>query len=271
MVDHLNADGGRIEGSRRGIQAGDGDYVFDCFGEDGLITDGDTDVVGTEAVLQGARLQVGMVRISPGADPVTHTHPIEQFTFVHRGLVRSRVGDVEETLSEASLIYAPAGTEHEIDVVGGEDAHLYCVGPIEPTDEAKPESLNEEVESTLLEANEDNVHFDLTAIEQRRSGSKYAKTIGFFIEAEQVQVGKMRFPTGHGADPHTHANEQFNLGLDGVADWVVDGVSFAVEPGHVNYVPPNAVHEARARDDGPWDFLAAKDTSYRAFGEPVGR
>ncbi|MGM0591421.1 MAG: cupin domain-containing protein [Halobacteriota archaeon] len=254
--------------ARTGVLA-DGGYIYDVATLD---DDSDDTTESNSSFIEGARMEVGLIRGPAGADVALQTLSNEQFIYLDEGEVRSRILDEEQTLSAGSLMYVPAETEHELEVVGDGDAHLYVVRPTLDANlsEEDRSDLNAELKSTVLKAGDGTYHFDLTAYQQKDSGSKYATTKGLVVEGDLIQVGKMRMDPGTGADPHTHANEQFNYTLAGEGRWTIgDADEELAGPGTVVHIPSEAVHSGYATEDGALHFIAAKDKSYRMYGDPV--
>ncbi|MCL4369898.1 MAG: cupin domain-containing protein, partial [Chloroflexi bacterium] len=111
--------------------------------------------------------------------------------------------------------------------------------------------------------------FNLTNAEAFEIGPHYSTSRGAPVRGEKVQVVLVTKPKGTGARLHTHANEQFNLVLQGRLRFHVQGVEGVAGPGELIYIPANARHWTRASEDEDVIFYASKDTSYDISGDAV--
>ncbi|MDX1745456.1 MAG: cupin domain-containing protein [Halobacteriales archaeon] len=226
-----------------------------------------TDVASDRPGIVGNRMVVGKRRIPAGATIEAHTHPEEQFSFVEQGRLRSSVGGDEETVTEGDLIYTPAEAVHLLDVLGDE-AVLYYISPRTGFDLTPDPSLNAELKKPVLVAGDDGYHFDLDELTRTIASTGHGTSKGFYIEGELVQVGRLMYPEGGGPPLHSHPNEMFNYCLAGSGTFTVDGDDFDVGPGEISHIPPGIDHRVRASEGG-FHWLAAKDKSYRMYGEAL--
>ena len=73
-------------------------------------------------VVAGQELMLAVYTIAAGQKMPAHSHPQEQIGYVVSGRARFRCGGCEREL-EAGAVYAvPSGEEHEVEVLGGQDA-----------------------------------------------------------------------------------------------------------------------------------------------------
>ena len=70
-----------------------------------------------------------------------------------------------------------------------------------------------------------------------------------FITGDSVTVGRFEVKRGGVVPPHSHANEQVSIVLEGVMRFRIDGVDTIVKAGEVMQIPGNAVHEVEALED----------------------
>lgn len=103
------------------VKAGDGDYIFDLDGlqrmEAGV---GYSSAEGP--VVEGERIQVGLISMKRGTGARPHTHPNEQWIYILKGKGMSSVdGQPERLVGPGTLIYLPANIVHYIHALPEED------------------------------------------------------------------------------------------------------------------------------------------------------
>lgn len=69
---------------------------------------------------------------------------------------------------------------------------------------------------------------------------------GRYVHSPAVTLGRVDIASGALLPQHSHPHEQWTTVLRGTLELVVDGVPQLLEPGHVLYIPPSAVHSGRA-------------------------
>src|SRR5574342_516338 len=102
-------------------KAGEGRFVFDL-GKLKSIKVGQGYSPAEGPVVEGERMQVGLITIKRGTASLPHSHPNEQWTYVLKGRARVSVGGQPQTLaSPGTLIYAPPNVVHSVEVLPEED------------------------------------------------------------------------------------------------------------------------------------------------------
>ena len=108
-------------------KAGEGRFVFDL-GKLQRIKVGGTYSPAEGPVVEGERMQVGLITIPRGTASKPHSHPNEQWTYVLKGKARVRVAGQAETLATpGTLIYSPANVVHSVEVLPDEDLLFFTV------------------------------------------------------------------------------------------------------------------------------------------------
>lgn len=276
-------DGGQETKTEGAIKAGDGEYVFDLDELSGLEA-GPGYSTAHGPVVEGQRMQVGLMNMAAGTGADLHTHPNEQFIYLLRGNARLTVSGQAGDVSEGEVVYIPANAKHEMAVLSDEDVYFYVVKDLRHgiagtrvDQDAEVDAVDEATEPGDLETKTDgavkagngNYFFDLDELETLDAGPGYSTSHGPVIEGERVQVGLMRMPKGTGADPHTHPNEQFNYFLQGESDGGVDGQDEPISAGEVKYIPPDTEHWGEVVSDEDVLFFVAKDLTHGIAGSPV--
>lgn len=109
------------------VKAGDGEYLFD-FDELEQLDAGPGYSTGTGGVIEGERIQVGLIHKPRGTGSRLHKHPNEQFNYVLQGTLRVKVGDQEEQIAgPGAVIYLPADVPHRTIATPEEDVLFYVV------------------------------------------------------------------------------------------------------------------------------------------------
>ncbi|HSF06431.1 MAG TPA: cupin domain-containing protein [Methylomirabilota bacterium] len=93
------------------IKAGGGRYTFD-FAELTTIDAGPGYSTSHGPVVEGERIQIGLMRMPRGTGSRPHSHPNEQWIYVMQGTLESEVAGVRSRGNVGSLIYIPANAVH---------------------------------------------------------------------------------------------------------------------------------------------------------------
>ena len=109
------------------IRAGDGRFVFELAKLASIkVGEGYSPAAGP--VVEGERMQVGLITIPRGTVSHPHSHPNEQWTYVLKGKARVLIaGQPETTASPGTLIYAPANVVHSVEALPDEDLVFFTV------------------------------------------------------------------------------------------------------------------------------------------------
>jgi quercetin dioxygenase-like cupin family protein len=93
------------------IKAGDGRYTFDL-AKLATIDAGPGYSTAHGPVVEGERIQIGLIRMPRGTGARPHSHPNEQWVYVMEGTLESEVEGVKSRVPAGSLIYIPANAVH---------------------------------------------------------------------------------------------------------------------------------------------------------------
>jgi quercetin dioxygenase-like cupin family protein len=99
------------------------------------------------------------------------------------------------------------------------------------------------------------------------SGS-YSTGTGPVLRSDRMEVTKISFAKGKGADTHQHAEEQLMYVLEGRLRVTCNGETYEVGPGEATFNPSNAPHSVMAIEDVV--ALSFKDQVAPNY-EPTGR
>jgi quercetin dioxygenase-like cupin family protein len=109
------------------VKAGEGTYIFalkELAGMDAGI--GYSTAFGP--VIEGERMQVGLINKSRGTGAKPHTHPNEQWNYIVQGTLRVQVGNQPEQLcGPGTLLYFPANIVHSTVATTDEDVVFLTV------------------------------------------------------------------------------------------------------------------------------------------------
>ena len=93
------------------IKAGNGRYTFDL-SHLSAIDAGPGYSTAHGPVIEGERIQVGMIRMPRGTGARPHSHPNEQWIYVMQGTLETEVEGVTSRATRGSLVYIPANAVH---------------------------------------------------------------------------------------------------------------------------------------------------------------
>lgn len=93
------------------IKAGHGRYTFDLAHLQ-KIDAGPGYSTAHGPVVEGERIQIGLIRMPRGTGARPHSHPNEQWVYVLQGTLESEVEGVKARVPAGSLIYIPANAVH---------------------------------------------------------------------------------------------------------------------------------------------------------------
>ncbi len=102
------------------IKAGNGRYTFDLARLD-AIDAGPGYSTAHGPVVEGERIQIGLMRMPKGTGGRPHSHPNEQWVYVLQGNLESEVDGVKSRVPSGSLIYIPANVVHSALATPDED------------------------------------------------------------------------------------------------------------------------------------------------------
>ena len=82
------------------------------------------------------------------------------------------------------------------------------------------------------------------------------------VEGERITAGLVEKQQGSGSQPHRHPKvEQFNYVIAGRFKSMVEGEYYTMEVGDMVHIPPNALHQMVALDEGVNIYFMAKDAA----------
>lgn len=93
------------------IKAGDGRFTFDLARLQ-TVDAGPGYSTAHGPVVEGERIQVGLIRMPRGTGARPHTHPNEQWMYVLQGSLDCEVAGVKTRVGTGSLVYIPANAVH---------------------------------------------------------------------------------------------------------------------------------------------------------------
>jgi quercetin dioxygenase-like cupin family protein len=109
------------------VKAGDGAYTFTLSEMAGMNAGiGYSTAFGP--VVEGERMQVGLINKRRGTGAKPHTHPNEQWNYILQGTLRVCIGDQPEKLcGPGTLLYFPANIAHSTIATPDEDVVFLTV------------------------------------------------------------------------------------------------------------------------------------------------
>lgn len=85
--------------------------------------------------------------------------------------------------------------------------------------------------------------------EQRLVAEQYSTGRGPVLRSDVMELTKISFTSGNGAELHQHPEEQVLYVLEGVLDVTVGNETYEVHPGQASFHPSNVPHRAMAIQD----------------------
>ena len=111
--------------SKGATRAGNGQYIFDME-KLGHMDAGTGYSSANGPVVEGDRIQVGLITFARGTGARPHSHPNEQWIYILKGKVRVMVDNQPEQLASAgTLIYLPANMVHSMAGMPDEDVVFF--------------------------------------------------------------------------------------------------------------------------------------------------
>jgi quercetin dioxygenase-like cupin family protein len=85
--------------------------------------------------------------------------------------------------------------------------------------------------------------------EDRLVAEQYSTGRGPVLRSDVMELTKISFKKGYGADLHQHPEEQILYVLEGVFEVTVGDETYEVHPGQASFHPSNVPHRAMAKED----------------------
>ena len=109
------------------IKGGDGDYIFQLLEMDGIKT-GEAYSTAIGPLVEGERIQAGLMHKAAGTGAHPHSHPNEQWNYIVKGRLRVNVdGTPEQICGPGTLLYFPANVVHSTVAMPEEDVLFFVV------------------------------------------------------------------------------------------------------------------------------------------------
>jgi quercetin dioxygenase-like cupin family protein len=89
---------------------------------------------------------------------------------------------------------------------------------------------------------------------------------GRVIEGKYIYFCKLSNVGGAGSEPHYHPNELLIFTLEGKVNALVGKDRRIIYPGTFIHLPPLALHQMKATEDGPMSYLYVKDRTWTTVG-----
>jgi quercetin dioxygenase-like cupin family protein len=85
--------------------------------------------------------------------------------------------------------------------------------------------------------------------EDRLVAEEYSTGRGPVLRSDVMELTKISFGRGYGAELHQHPEEQILYVLDGVLEVTLGDETYEVHPGQASFHPSNVPHRAMAKED----------------------
>ena len=87
---------------------------------------------------------------------------------------------------------------------------------------------------------------------------KHSTAYGELATGEFIEVGRLTFKAGEGANEHQHPHEQIMIVINGRVRVTLEGESAELGPGSGFHAPPNVPHKLDALEDS--EVISCKNT-----------
>ena len=78
---------------------------------------------------------------------------------------------------------------------------------------------------------------------------QHSRAYGELLTGQSIEVGRLRFKKGEGANPHAHPQEQIMVVLKGRLKVTLGGETTELGPGEAFHATPNVLHNVTAEED----------------------
>ncbi|HUZ89690.1 MAG: cupin domain-containing protein [Candidatus Dormibacteraceae bacterium] len=78
---------------------------------------------------------------------------------------------------------------------------------------------------------------------------KHSMAFGELLTGEKIELGRLHFNTGEGANPHQHPQEQIMFIVKGALEVTLDGETAVLRPGEAFHATPMVLHNVTAKED----------------------
>ena len=99
--------------SAAGVKAGNGKYYFDLSTVNRVLAGGSYSTAAGSLV-EGERIQCGLMSMPKGTGARPHTHPNEQWIYLIQGVLDCEIEGVKSLARPGTLIYVPANAVHTV-------------------------------------------------------------------------------------------------------------------------------------------------------------
>jgi quercetin dioxygenase-like cupin family protein len=185
-------------------------------------------------VYRGTKIAVQRGLYPAGSEVKSHASPHEQILSILRGRAKCRVGGAEKAVGPGEALLIRAHTEHsarileELEVLGFQD--LRPAAPTKETAQGPAFFKWDEMKADFITP-------------------KYSSGRGPTVSGDRIEVAFMFYPAGTEAKPHSHPNEQIQVGLKGKVKYIIGGEEYVVGPEGGVLMPVDVLHSVRVLED----------------------
>jgi len=97
----------------QGVKAGNGRHVFDL-AKLNKVEAGPGYSTAAGALVEGARMMIGLMRMPRGTGALPHSHPNEQWAYVLEGTLKVNIDGKKWNATAGSLVFIPANAVHAL-------------------------------------------------------------------------------------------------------------------------------------------------------------
>ncbi len=184
------------------------------------------------AMIRGSKIAGGRHVYPAGIGVTPHTTPHEQILSVVRGRARCRVGEEEKLVGPGEAILIRANTRYSAEIL----EELEAIG-------------FQDLRPVGGSAQPGQAFFTWSDLKSDFITPKYSSGRGPVVTGQSLEVAFMFYPGGTEAKPHSHPNEQIQIGLKGKAKYVIGGEAHVVGEDGGALMPVDVLHSVEILED----------------------
>jgi quercetin dioxygenase-like cupin family protein len=187
------------------------------------------------AIYRGTKIAVRRWIYPAGSQVKSHANAHEQIHSILKGRARYRVGGEETVVGRGEAVLIRPNVEHSIqvleatEVIGFQDV-MPAASPKQAPAQGAAFFKWDEMKSDFITP-------------------EYSSGRGPVVSGERIEVAFMFYPGGTEAKPHSHPNEQIQVGLNGKAKYIIGREEHVVGPEGGVLMPVNLEHSVHILED----------------------
>lgn len=197
---------------------------------------------GRGASFRGSKIAVQRCAYPAGGDMKSRSSGQERILSILKGRAKYRVGGEERVVGPGEAVLIRPHVEHAIQVL--EELLVMAFQDVMPP-------------APATQAPATQAFFKWDELKSDFITPRYSSGRGPTVTGERIEVAMMFYPAGTEAKPHSHPNEQIQVGLSGRARYVIGEAEHIRGPEGGVLMPVNVPHHVQILED--YSVLNCKD------------